>query len=209
MGLFTRKGRLSLYLGSLTKNPSPSLPAFEHTTDTRSCIQFSDSPVLDSLSVDHTSDSLFDVGNTNTTSRRSSTMLKLFGSTSKRRSSRGNSESSRRITKPDELYGGKASISSRPSQSAMSVTDATASRASIATATGASESTLPAVAPAPSGPRPSELFAGKGVQWNDIDLTSRDSSTTTAKPASNEELQHFLKACVSPALHPVPLLSSH
>lgn len=47
-----------------------------------------------------------------------------------------------------------------------------------------------------AGPRPSELFAGKGVQWNQIDLTTgRDLSSTNeaASAAHPVDLQKFLK----------------
>ncbi|KAF6767197.1 hypothetical protein PSEUBRA_003184 [Kalmanozyma brasiliensis GHG001] len=46
---------------------------------------------------------------------------------------------------------------------------------------------------APSGPRPSELFAGKGVQWNAIDLTSRDITKPTDAATTSVDLQKFLK----------------
>lgn len=44
------------------------------------------------------------------------------------------------------------------------------------------------------GPRPSELFAGKGVQWNQIDLTSRDITKPVDSTATtNVDMQKFLK----------------
>ncbi len=46
----------------------------------------------------------------------------------------------------------------------------------------------------PTGaPRPSELFAGKGVQWNQIDLTSRDLTKPTDAASTNIDMQKFLK----------------
>ncbi|SNX87800.1 uncharacterized protein MEPE_06511 [Melanopsichium pennsylvanicum] len=52
----------------------------------------------------------------------------------------------------------------------------------------------PAATTAPTGPRPSELFAGKGVKWDHIDLTARDVAkpTDTATPATID-MQKFLK----------------
>ncbi len=43
------------------------------------------------------------------------------------------------------------------------------------------------------GPRPSELFAGKGVQWNEIDLTGRDNNKPTDAVTTNIDMQKFLK----------------
>ncbi|KIS65979.1 uncharacterized protein UMAG_06068 [Mycosarcoma maydis] len=45
----------------------------------------------------------------------------------------------------------------------------------------------------PTGSRPSDLFAGKGVQWNQIDLTSRDISKPTDAAATSIDMQKFLK----------------
>lgn len=44
----------------------------------------------------------------------------------------------------------------------------------------------------PPGPRPSDLFAGKGLAWGDLDLTSGGS--VTKPPQTQDDLQNFLKA---------------
>lgn len=43
------------------------------------------------------------------------------------------------------------------------------------------------------GPRPSELFAGRGVQWNQIDLTSREVTKPTHAATTTLDMQKFLK----------------
>ncbi|CDR99989.1 uncharacterized protein SPSC_03388 [Sporisorium scitamineum] len=45
----------------------------------------------------------------------------------------------------------------------------------------------------PAGPRPSDLFAGKGVQWEQLDLTSRTIPKTTDAAATTVDMQKFLK----------------
>lgn len=43
-------------------------------------------------------------------------------------------------------------------------------------------------------PRPSDLFAGKGVQWDAVNLAGPNISPgTLSKNNANEELQNFLK----------------
>lgn len=60
------------------------------------------------------------------------------------------------------------------------------SRVNPATPTG--------VDPSMANPRPSDLFAGKGVQWDAVKLAGSNTSPAAAnKPANNDELQNFLK----------------
>ncbi|EPQ30617.1 uncharacterized protein PFL1_02141 [Pseudozyma flocculosa PF-1] len=153
--------------------------------------------------------------------RNSTNMMKLFGgSTSKRRPSKGPSDSqSPNITQPAEYFdGGRKSTSQARTPAA--------EPAGSKTSTPVAETAKPGVAGLPTlgslptigtptgdgslvnavnkdvpgaglnanaGPRPSDLFAGKGVQWNQIDLTARD-STANAQPPKAEDLQSFLKA---------------
>ncbi|KAJ1024132.1 hypothetical protein NDA16_002971 [Ustilago loliicola] len=59
--------------------------------------------------------------------------------------------------------------------------------------TGGLAAAAAAAATTPSGPRPSELFAGKGVQWGQIDLTARDLTKPTDAATTNVDMQKFLK----------------
>ncbi|KAL9934556.1 hypothetical protein V8E36_006331 [Tilletia maclaganii] len=45
---------------------------------------------------------------------------------------------------------------------------------------------------APAGPRPSDLFAGKGIDWDQVKLSGTSAAPTDAK--RNDELQNYLKA---------------
>ncbi|KAN0064944.1 hypothetical protein ACQY0O_002002 [Thecaphora frezii] len=155
--------------------------------------------------------------------RNSANMLKLFGgSASKRRSSRGPADaSSPKITQPSEYFG--ATSRNSTSQNRTSVVDTAPAAASTHNETPKTAETpvaaaTPALSPLPTistptsdgslvhavnkdvpdfnasaSPRPSDLFAGKGVQWNEIDLTARDASSS-AQPPKAEDLQSFLKA---------------
>ncbi|CBQ71347.1 conserved hypothetical protein [Sporisorium reilianum SRZ2] len=45
----------------------------------------------------------------------------------------------------------------------------------------------------PAAPRPSDLFAGKGVQWEQLDLTSRAIPKSTDAATTSVDMQKFLK----------------
>lgn len=52
----------------------------------------------------------------------------------------------------------------------------------------------PAEVAPPPGSRPSDLFAGKGVAWGQIDLVHDSPSSTSTPNSKADELQNFLKA---------------
>ncbi|GAK67436.1 uncharacterized protein PAN0_018c5663 [Moesziomyces antarcticus] len=81
-----------------------------------------------------------------------------------------------------------------PGAIAPSLSSPTGDTSSFAEAVGAGVSGGLASPSSPTGaPRPSELFAGKGVQWNQIDLTSRDLTKPTDAASTNIDMQKFLK----------------
>ncbi|KAI3488212.1 hypothetical protein L1887_47751 [Cichorium endivia] len=81
-----------------------------------------------------------------------------------------------------------------PGAIAPSLSSPAGDTSSFAEAVGAGVSGGLASPSSPTGaPRPSELFAGKGVQWNQIDLTSRDLTKPTDAASTNIDMQKFLK----------------
>lgn len=81
-----------------------------------------------------------------------------------------------------------------PSAVAPSPSTPTGAGGSFADAVGQNVSGGLAIPASPSrGPRPSELFAGKGVQWGQIDLTARDLTKPTDAATTNVDMQKFLK----------------
>ncbi|PWY97932.1 hypothetical protein BCV70DRAFT_43336 [Testicularia cyperi] len=137
-------------------------------------------------------------------SRQSFSMKKFFGSTRRKGSQSIDSTSNA----SDFFANARASRTSLhkttevPRSPPIPSVPTSATAPSLSTPTGAGGSLVDAVnndvtgglsATTPSsGPRPSELFAGKGVQWQSIDLTSRELShpTEVSRPV---DMQKFLK----------------
>ncbi|KAJ9475890.1 hypothetical protein PHBOTO_005949 [Pseudozyma hubeiensis] len=148
-------------------------------------------------------------------SRNSSSMKKFFGSTRRKgaQSVDGGSPAQSHKNSPGSDYFNNAN-SKRASHTSLNKTTTATSSApvitpsaiapslsspagpggSFAEAVGRDVSGGLAPSPAvPAGPRPSELFAGKGVQWNQIDLTSRDITKPTDAASTTVDMQKFLK----------------
>ncbi|PWN46556.1 hypothetical protein IE53DRAFT_413620, partial [Violaceomyces palustris] len=147
--------------------------------------------------------------------RPSANVLKMFGgSTSKRRSSQA-TETSPAITQANEYFASSPSQGPDPTSSSAKLAVSqgesggkspeganVGSLPSITTPTenGALIDAINANVPAAGlgsatvgAPRPSELFAGKGIQWDEINLTSRG-PIQTGQSQRTEDLQSFLKA---------------
>ncbi|SPO30470.1 uncharacterized protein UTRI_06400 [Ustilago trichophora] len=80
-----------------------------------------------------------------------------------------------------------------PSAIAPSLSSPTGAGGSFAEAVGQNVTGGLVAASTPSGPRPSELFAGKGVQWEQISLTARDITKPTDAANTTVDMQKFLK----------------
>ena len=134
-------------------------------------------------------------------------MKKFFGSTRRKNSQSADSSSpyEAKASQSSNFLSDKASsrtslhkVTSPPS----SAVPPSATAPALSTPTGAGGSLVDAVSKdvagglsnsnSSSGPRPSELFAGKGVQWGQIDLTARDLTqpVDTNRPV---DMQKFLK----------------
>ncbi|CCF49014.1 hypothetical protein NDA14_006874 [Ustilago hordei] len=151
-------------------------------------------------------------------SRNSSSMKKFFGSTRRKDAQsidgRSPSQPNKNLESCHYFNGATSKHASRTSLSNAKsallpgpppVVTPSAIVPSLSTPTDASASFAHAVAQnasaglaglplSPSGgPRPSELFAGKGVQWGQIDLTARDLTKPTDAATTSVDMQKFLK----------------
>lgn len=209
-GLRSRKSTSST-ASSYNKHKPDSVPP-SRTSEAADAI--GDTPEFGQLST-HRRTGLNASDSSSLLSRNSSSMKKFFGSTRRKgaQSVDGGSPAQSHKNSPSSDYFNNAN-SKRASHTSLNKTTAATSSApvitpsaiapslsspagpgsSFAEAVGRDVSGGLAPSPAvPAGPRPSELFAGKGVQWNQIDLTSRDITKPTDAASTTVDMQKFLK----------------